>query len=257
MTNSLGAPGRILVLGGGSDIGQAIAARFVEDGGVQQVVLAGRRPGDMAERFDARRPQDDAAGTAQVATVDYDATQPGAAAKAIAAASADGDVDLIVVAAGVLGTDEHNRLAHRATELLGINLVAAVEAVMEAIDRFEAQGHGRLVVLSSVAGLRVRGGLATYGASKAGLDAFCRAMQQRLAGAGVDLLIVRPGFVHSAMTDGLPPAPFATDPASVAADVAAAVAAGRAVVWSPPVLRWVFAILRNLPEPIWRRVSGR
>lgn len=120
----------------------------------------------------------------------------------------------------------------------------------------EAQGHGALVVFSSVSGQRARGDNGIYAATKAALDAFAEGLRHRLHGSGVTVIAVRPGFVHTKMTDGLSPAPFATTAARVADDVIAGIAAGRAVVWSPAVLRWVFALLKHLPDPVWRRVSG-
>ena len=71
------------------------------------------------------------------------------------------------------------------------------------------------------------------------------------------MLVVRPGFVRSSMTEGLEPAPFATDPATVAAGVVRAVQRGRSgVVWVPPLLGPLFAVLANVPSPLWRRIAG-
>ena len=116
------------------------------------------------------------------------------------------------------------------------------------------QGHGRLVVLSSVAGERVRKANFVYGSSKAGLDGFAQGLGDALAGTGASVLVVRPGFVHSAMTAGLKPAPFATTPAAVADATVAALAKGRRTVWVPGILRFVFSAFRHLPGPIWRRL---
>jgi decaprenylphospho-beta-D-erythro-pentofuranosid-2-ulose 2-reductase len=111
-------------------------------------------------------------------------------------------------------------------------------------------------VLSSVAGERVRRANFVYGSSKAGLDGFAQGLGDSLAGSGVSVLIVRPGFVTGRMTAGMAPAPLATTPAAVAEATAAAIAAGRAVVWVPATLRPLFAVFRHLPRPIWRRVPG-
>ena len=71
------------------------------------------------------------------------------------------------------------------------------------------QGHGRIVVLSSVAGVRVRRANYVYGASKAGLDAFAQGTAESLRGTGASLMIVRPGWVATRMTEGRDPAPLA------------------------------------------------
>jgi decaprenylphospho-beta-D-erythro-pentofuranosid-2-ulose 2-reductase len=116
------------------------------------------------------------------------------------------------------------------------------------------QGHGRIVVLSSVAGERVRPANMVYGATKAGLDGFALALGDSLVSSGVSVLVVRPGFVRSAMTQGMEAAPFATTPDAVAEATARALQSGRRIVWVPGVLRYVFMVLRHLPAPLWRRL---
>ena len=120
--------------------------------------------------------------------------------------------------------------------------------------QFRRQGHGRLVVLSSVAGERVRKANFVYGSSKAGLDGFAQGLGDALIGSGASVLVVRPGFVHSSMTRGMKSAPFATTPSAVAAATVKALRAGRRTVWVPAVLRPVFAVFRHLPGPVWRRL---
>ena len=119
-----------------------------------------------------------------------------------------------------------------------------------------AQGHGRLVVLSSVAGVRVRRANFVYGASKAGLDAFARGWPRRCGASGASLMIVRPGWVATRMTAGRDPGPFATTAAAVAEDVVAGLARSAPVVWSPAPLRLVFGVLRLAPGALWRRLPG-
>ena len=111
-------------------------------------------------------------------------------------------------------------------------------------------------MLSSVAGLRVRRSNYIYGASKAGLDAYAQGLAEALRGSGVSLTIVRPGWVATRMTEGRTPAPLATTPDAVAADVVAGMERGASIVWSPGSLRLVFALLRLLPQALWRRLPG-
>jgi short-subunit dehydrogenase len=118
------------------------------------------------------------------------------------------------------------------------------------------QGHGRFVVFSSVAGQRARRANFIYGSSKAGLDAFAQGLADALEGTGVGVTIVRPGFVVGRMTEGMSPAPFATTPEAVAGAVVRAIESGQPVVYVPPVLQWVFAVMRHLPRAIWRRIPG-
>ena len=86
------------------------------------------------------------------------------------------------------------------------------------------------------------------------MGAFYTGLREALRPDGVRVLVVRPGFVRSAMTEGLSPAPLATDPDAVADLVVAALAAGRETVWAPPPLRWVMSGLRHLPAAVFRRL---
>ena len=123
-------------------------------------------------------------------------------------------------------------------------------------DRLRHQGHGRLVVLSSVAGERARQANFIYGSSKSGLDAFAQGLGDSLYGSGVRVMIVRPGFVVGRMTEGMKPAPFSTTPTAVADAVVKGLESGAAVVYAPPVLRWVFAVMKHLPRAVWRKMPG-
>ena len=98
------------------------------------------------------------------------------------------------------------------------------------------QGHGHIVVLSSVAGERGRASNYVYGSSKAGLDAFAQGLNDALAGSGVKVTVVRPGFVHSKMTRGLKSAPLAATPRQVAEVAVKGMKAGKHTVWAPPAL---------------------
>ena len=137
------------------------------------------------------------------------------------------------------------------------NYVGAVSASLAVAGRFRAQGHGVLLFLSSVAGVRARADNYVYGSTKAGLDAFAQGLGDALVGTGARAVVVRPGFVHSKMTEGMAPAPFATTPEEVADAVLTGLARGREVIWAPAILAPVFAVMRNLPRGVWRRVSAR
>jgi decaprenylphospho-beta-D-erythro-pentofuranosid-2-ulose 2-reductase len=110
------------------------------------------------------------------------------------------------------------------------------------------------VVLSTVAAERARASNAIYGAAKAGLDALAQGLADATAGAGVRVLVVRPGFVKTRMTAGLPPAPFATTPEAVAEAVVRALPRRAQTIWVPGHLRFIFAVLRHIPRPLYRRL---
>jgi short-subunit dehydrogenase len=69
-------------------------------------------------------------------------------------------------------------------------------------------------------------------------------------------MIVRPGWVATRMTAGRRPGMLPTTAERVAADIVTGLERGATVVWSPPVLRWVFAILRVLPDALWRKIPN-
>lgn len=248
--NAFGEPQNILVLGGTSDIGVAIARRLMAPS-TKTVTLACRRP--------------EVAGLA-VASL----TRPGIVAEAVSFEATDeshhvafvrdivernGDLDVVILAFGQLG--EQERMENdpaSAADLIRVNFASAASIALAVAAQLKAQGHGRLVVLSSVAGERVRKANFVYGSTKAGLDGFAQGLGDSLEGTGAGVLIVRPGFVHSAMTAGLEAAPFATTPDVVADAVASGLRAGRRIVWAPGILRWIFMILRHVPAPLWRRL---
>jgi len=243
-----------LVLGGGSDIARATVRRLVADR-CRTVVLAARQP----ERLEAELADLRTAGATTVEAVTFDADDVTSHQKVVDDVfTRYGDIDLVLLAFGVLGDQDcfdHDPAAAAAAATT--NFVGAVSAGLAVAEQFRAQGHGTLVVLSSVAGVRVRADNLVYGATKAGLDGFAHGLGDRLAGSGARVLVVRPGFVHSKMTAGMKAAPMATTPEAVAEAVTDGLRRGTSVVWAPAKLRLVFTVLRVLPRPIWRRLSDR
>lgn len=250
MENAFGQPQHIVVLGGTSDIGCAIARALISPA-TRTIALACR---------DVERGEHTASslrdGRVDVRVVHFDATATSGHAGVLEQlAAAHGDIDVVVVAFGQLGdSDVVARDPEAAASLVEVNMAGAVSATIAAASRLRTQGHGAIVVLSSVAGERVRKGNFVYGATKAGLDGFAQGLADSLVGSGVRVLVVRPGFVHSKMTTGLPAAPLATTPEKVAESVVRGLRAGRRTVWVPGTMRWVMMILRHLPGPIWRRL---
>jgi decaprenylphospho-beta-D-erythro-pentofuranosid-2-ulose 2-reductase len=251
MENAFGEPQTIVLLGGTSDIGQAIVRRLAGPT-LRHVVLAARRP-DACQAFadDLR-----ARHGCTVSTPLFDATRPETHRDVIEAIAAEvGDLDVVILAFGVLGSQQaFDGDPAAAAAAVSANYTGAVSSGLAVADRFRRQGHGRLVVLSSVAGERVRKANFVYGSSKAGLDGFAQGLGDALEGTGASVLVVRPGFVASSMTEGMERAPFATTPEAVADAVAHGLAKRRRTVWVPGILRVVFAVFRHLPGPVWRRL---
>jgi decaprenylphospho-beta-D-erythro-pentofuranosid-2-ulose 2-reductase len=169
-----------------------------------------------------------------------------------------GDLDLAMIAFGVLGDQaEFDEDPVAAADAARANYVGAVSSGLCLARRIRTQGHGTIVVLSSVAGIRPRSSNFVYGSTKAGLDAFAQGLGDHLVGTGGRVMVVRPGFVHTRMTEGMDAQPFATDPDTVATAIVTGLEKGSEVVWAPGLLRYVFAVMRVLPRPVWRIVSAR
>lgn len=252
MRDALGNYQRVVVLGGTSALAQATVSRWARATRGLEVVLAAR---PSEGRTNAATALSDLG--ARVRVVDLDAEADAAEQEAVMAEvyRADGDVDVVLVAFGVLGDQEAAwRDPAAAMRLVDVNMRAAVLHGVLAANRMRIQGHGALVLLSSVAGERVRRSNFPYGATKAGADAFYRGLAQAVAGTGVQVLIVRPGFVHTPMTRGLRAAPMSVQPEQVAEAIDTGLRAGREVVWVPAALRWVMAALRTIPTPVFRKL---
>lgn len=254
MQNSFGEPQTILLLGGTSDIGLAIVRRLASPT-LRTVVLACRDP-DAAGDLVAELGSGLGSGGVDVRAVAFDATDSAAHATLIASVAADvGDLDVVIMAFGVLGEQsDYDADPASAAAAVTVNYTGAVSSGLAVAHQLRAQGHGHLVVLSSVAGERVRASNFVYGSSKAGLDGFAQGLGDSLEGSGASVLVVRPGFVHSSMTEGMKAAPFSTTPDKVADAVASGLGAGKRTVWAPGILRFVFMTLRHLPGAVFRKL---
>ncbi len=252
MKDGLGNVQSVLLLGGTSEIGLAIARRLVGPRHAS-VVLAGRD--QPALKTAAQGLRDGGAG--RVETIDFDALDTASHDSVLDEAHRlVGDLDVVVVAFGLLGeqaTDEAG--GGGAVLLASVNYVGSVSVCLAAARRLRAQGHGTIVVLSSVAGERVRKANYIYGSSKAGLDGFAQGLGDALQGSGVTVLIVRPGFVATKMTEGMAPPPLSTTADRVASATDQALRQGREIVWVPGALRYVMSVARHLPRPIFRRLK--
>ena len=253
MIDAIGRPQSVLVLGGASEIAQAVVAALVP-GRCRTVVLAGRPSPRLDEAAAAAR----AAGADVVETVAFDTTDlAGNPAVVEDVFTRFGDIDLVLAAAGALGDQSALEAdPQAAADLITTNFTGLAAALLAAAGRMRAQGYGRIVVISSVAGDRPRKANYIYGSTKSGLDAFAQGLGDSLVGSGVGVTVVRPGFVVGRMTEGMDPAPFSTTPEAVAEAVVAGIASGADVVYAPPVLRYVFAVMKQLPRAVWRRMPG-
>lgn len=241
-----------LVLGATSDIAMAIVAELALHG-LSHAVLAARDPGAAESAARALAPQ------LRIDAVAWDALEvEGHRALLDRAAASLGPIDLVVCAVGMLGHHAGASMGPVDVDhMVRTNFAGPAAALAAAGQHLADQRSGTIVVLSSIAGVRARRSNYVYGSSKAGLDVFAQGLDDALVGTGARCLIVRPGFVRSRMTRGLDPAPFSTDPETVARATVAALRRGRSgIVSVPAVLGPLFAVLRNAPRPLWRRIAG-
>jgi decaprenylphospho-beta-D-erythro-pentofuranosid-2-ulose 2-reductase len=249
--DALGAPQSVLVLGATSDIATATLERFVAAGRLERAVLVARAPQPLHEQADHLR----RLGVAEVHTEVVDALDAARVAQLTTVAFGSGDVDVVLVAFGVLpdqaaALTDPDVVVHTAM----VNYVGAAAGCVAAATALRDQGHGVLVVLSSVAGERPRVANFVYGSTKAGLDALATGLGDHLHGSGARVLVVRPGFVRTKMTGGMRDAPLSVGPDDVAAAIAANLRGPSRTVWVPRTLRPVMSVLRHLPRPVFRRL---
>ena len=253
MENAFGQPQTVVVLGGTSDIAREVTKKLC-GARARTVVLAGRNESLLKEA--AQEAESAGATTTHLVTFDAQDVSSAEAAVAQSFAAVGAPVDLVIIAVGLLGDqlhDENDSVA--AARMSIVNYAWPVTALAALRQRMVAQGSGRIVVISSLSGIRVRRGTYLYSGAKAGLDRLCEGLADSLIGTGVTVQVVRPGFVHTTMTTGLKPAPFAVDAERVAKDIVNGLSTPARVIYSPSITKWVFAILRHLPAPLWRKVN--
>ena len=243
----------VLILGGRSDIGGEIARRVAPG---HDIVLAARGTHGMEGVEDQLR----AAGARSVHLLDFDAADfPSHAGVVDRAIELAGPLELAVVAFGILGDQQRAELdASHAVDIATIDYAAQISLLTLVAERMH---RGHIVAFSSIAGWRPRRANYVYGSTKAGLDAFCQGLADKLHGSQVGLITARPGFVIGSMTEGMKPAPLSVRPADVAEAVVGCIdrdaRRGKPrsrTVWIPQALQGLAWVMRLVPRPIWRHM---
>jgi decaprenylphospho-beta-D-erythro-pentofuranosid-2-ulose 2-reductase len=255
--DAVGNPQTILVLGGTSEIGLAICERYLRDAKVR-VILA-----DLPNhpRKDDAIAAMTSAGAKSCEWIDFDGLATDNHPEVIDAAFAGGDVDVAIVAFGLLGdAEELWQNQRKAVQIAEINYTAAVSVGVLLGEKMRNQGSGRIIAMSSAAGERVRRSNFVYGSTKAGLDGFYLGLGEALREFGVRVLVIRPGQVRTSTTiahwkaTGAKEAPFTVDKEYVAELAVTASAKGKELVWAPGAFRYVMMVLRHVPRPIFRKL---
>lgn len=250
MIDSLGNPQSVLLVGGTSEIGQAIIERLAQGGRLQRVVLLGRNEAALEASAELLR---DRGIEAYVVVADLagEIDAPVLTARCFDS----GDIDVAILAAGITPDTSVETDSAYARDVAMVNFVSQMQLGTEVVQRLRLQGHGALVVISSVASERPRADNYVYGATKVGLDAWANGLADALADEPLRVLVIRAGMVRTRMSAGHKEAPFTCDPQDVAEAVAKNLTRGPATVWVPAQLRVLMSGLRHAPRPVFRRVS--
>ena len=243
---------RIAIVGGTKGIGRAVARLLAVRG--DRVALLGRDAADLAASaadLAARAPGD------PPATAVLDLARPETYDAALDEAIRRlGGLDAVVITAGAFGTQEALEADAAARQrVLSTNFTDTIQFCEVARARLLAGGGGTLCVLGSVAGDRARKPVVLYGATKAGLAYYLQGIDLRHRDAGLRVVLVKPGFVRTGMTAGLPEPPFAANPEDVAPAIVKAIDRGTPQIYVPAIWRLVMLLIRWLPGAVMRRVK--
>ena len=243
---------KVVFLGATRGMGRALARLMAQRG--DRLFLLGRDPEELAR---SAQDLEVIAGGGTVEAALCDLLQPETFSAALdQATQALGGFDTVVVTAGLFATQEQLEAdAALRGDLLTANFTNTIQFCEEARRRLLAAGGGTLCVFSSVAGERGRKPVILYGAAKAGLSHYLEGLDHKFRDRGLRVVTVKPGFVKTGMTEGLPAPPFAGEPDGVAKTVLAAMDKGKPVVYAPGIWGAIMLVIRMLPRFVMRRIS--
>ncbi len=244
---------KAVILGATRGMGRALARLLVEQG--HEVFLLGRNVEDLKRSCADLKER--SGGRTDVSFFACDLEDPDSFAPALDAADSSlASFDTVIVTAGLFATQAalEDDLAFT-RRLLTVNFANTVLFCEHARARLLARGGGTLCAFSSVAGERGRKPVVLYGASKAGLSAYLEGLDHKYRSAGLRTVCIKPGFVRTSMTEGLPAPPFAGEPDQVARIVVSALKKGTPVAYAPTPWALVMFVIRHLPRIIMRKVG--
>lgn len=239
----------LLLLGGTSDIGIAIAREFANR--KFEIFLAGRD-----EEYLGRIEKDiSIRGNVPVHSCLFDAMKFDSHKNFYDSLNRRPDVCICVF--GYLGDQ---RLAENswqeAEKIIDVNYKGAVSILTVVAEDFSKAGVGTIIGISSVAGDRGRQSNYLYGSAKAGFTAFLSGLRNRLYHNGVHVITVKPGFVETKMTEALTlPPKLTARPEQVAAAVYNAYRKKRNVIYVRPMWRYIMFVIRNVPEFLFKKLK--
>jgi decaprenylphospho-beta-D-erythro-pentofuranosid-2-ulose 2-reductase len=247
-------PENVVVVGATSGIARAINTELARRG--CSLVLAGRNMEELQRCADDLRVRFQV--PVSIERFDAENLDDYHAFWARCVAQSEGGIDGVVVCHGFLADQEEAQksmlLLRKSIEINFLSPAALLEiAAAYFIDR--RKGH--IAAISSVAGDRGRQSNYIYGAAKAGFSAYLQGLRNRLHPFGIGVLTIKPGFVATRMTEGRvnPNSPLMAKPETVARHIDRAIRRRKNVLYTPPIWRVVMAVVRALPEPIFKRLK--
>ncbi len=249
MLNGFGAPQRIAVIGATSDIGNAILENILDEN-ITKCFLVARDTKSSQQLVGTHKGM---RGTFE--SVEIDACSEESRSFCVEKIFEGGDLDVAIIAIGILGQELSKNTLENSLELLEINSVANVHLLTSIAYRMEKQKHGTVIVISSFAVVRPRLENFAYGASKAALDFYSRGLAEKLKSSNVKIRIIRPGFVRTKMTAHMKDGLFACEADVVGRAGKMALSSKKVVIYSPYFLKYVAGIVRILPSWILARFN--
>lgn len=242
--------GTWIILGASSSMGRSFAASLAAKG--DDIVLAGRDMDDMART----------AGDIHISTgrtvdvVKFDATDyQGHQAFAAAMAQKIGIINVVLLFGLMPEQDEMDVDVSKALSCIEATFTGAVSILHHLAPVMETRGGGTIIGVGSVAGDRGRLKNYVYGSAKAGLHTYLAGLRNRLGRSGIHVMTVKPGFVDTSMTWGLPGLFLVASPDQVADSCIKAAAKGRDEIYVPWFWWGIMTIIRNVPEKIFKKLS--
>jgi len=165
------------------------------------------------------------------------------------------DLSGVVLAFGYLGDQSAAQDFKEAAKIVTSNYTGAVSILGYCANHFESQRAGFIVGIASVAGDRGRQSNYVYGSAKGALSLYLQGLRNRLHASGVRVITIKPGFVDTAMTFGLPGLFLVASPQSIGKGIVAALGKSTDVVYLPWFWRYIMLIIRCIPEFIFKRMK--
>lgn len=167
-----------------------------------------------------------------------------------------GGIDTALIAHGTLPDQQDcQRSVAITVDEFNTNAVSTIALMTVLANRFETRGRGSIAVIGSVAGERGRQSNYVYGSAKAAVETFTQGLRNRLYSAGVNVLLIKPGFVDTPMTADFDKGLLWVKPEYVAGDIVTAIERGKSVIYTPWFWRWIMLIIRSIPERLFVRLK--